>query len=85
MVLLLSGEVVLVEDTKTPLRAGDVACWPAGMAIGHCIHNQSGAEARYLVIGAKHRLDVIHYPHQDLVAHKSGPVRAYFDANGRPL
>ena len=32
MVLILSGEVVLVEDEESILRAGDAACWPAGVS-----------------------------------------------------
>ncbi len=84
MVLILSGEVVLAEDDETTLYPGDVACWPAGLAIGHCLHNRSGAEARYLVIGSRRADDVIHYPDHDLVTHKTGPARAYFHADGRP-
>ncbi|MGV8987677.1 MAG: cupin domain-containing protein [Cypionkella sp.] len=83
MVVMLAGEVVLIEDTPTPLRAGDVACWPAGLAQGHCLHNQSEAEARYLVIGTRGAQDVIHYPDHDLVTHKTGSARAYFHADGR--
>jgi len=83
MVLVLSGEVVLVEDTETLLRPGDVACWPAGLAVGHCLHNRSGAEARYLVIGSRYKRDRIHYPDHDLITEKDGAARAWFHADGR--
>jgi uncharacterized cupin superfamily protein len=83
MVVLLEGELVLVEDTETALQAGDVAAWPAGLAVGHCLHNRSDAPARYLVIGSRRAEDVIHYPDHDLVTRKTGASRAYFHADGR--
>ncbi len=83
MVVMLEGEVMLIEEQETALRAGDVACWPAGLAIGHCLHNRSAAKARYLVIGTRGPRDVIHYPDHDLVAHKDGTARAWFHADGR--
>lgn len=83
MIFLLSGEVVLVEDRETILRAGDVAAWPAGLAVGHCLENRSGAEARYLVIGTRAMRDVIHYPDHDLVTQKDGQTRRYTHADGR--
>lgn len=83
MVVMLAGAVVLVEDIETVLRPGDVACWPAGLAVGHCLHNRSDAEARYLVIGTRRNCDIIHYPDHDFVTHKDGPDRAYFHADGR--
>ena len=84
MVLMLAGEVVLVEDCETLLRQGDAACWPAGQTIGHCLHNRSSVEARYLVVGTRRQQDVIHYPDHDLVSHKDGTARAWFYADGRP-
>lgn len=84
MVLMLAGEVVLVEADETLLRAGDVACWPAGLAIGHCLHNRSAVEARYLVVGSRRVQDVIHYPDHDLIAQKDGAARAWFHLDGRP-
>ena len=83
MVVILSGEVVLVEDQEAILHAGDVACWPAGQAMAHCLHNRSNAPARYLVIGTRVDNDVIHHPDHDLVTRKSGHKRAYFHADGR--
>ena len=83
MIYLLSGEVVLVEACETTLRAGDVAAWPAGLAVGHCLENRSDAEVRYLVIGTRAARDVIHYPDHDLVTHKDGQTRRYTHADGR--
>ena len=84
MVVMLSGEVVLVEDSETLLAPGEVACWPAGHAVGHCLENRGRTPARYLVIGTRKGRDVIHYPDHDLIARKDGAARAWFHADGRP-
>ena len=83
MVMILEGEVMLIEDKETTLRAGDVACWPAGLAVGHCLHNRSATDARYLVIGTRVSRDVIHYPDHDLITRRDGPARIYTHADGR--
>ncbi len=82
MIYMLSGEVVLVEETETTLRAGDVAAWPAGLAIGHRLDNRSTAPASYLVIGTRHQTDIIHYSDHDLITHKDGTARRYLHADG---
>ena len=84
MVLVLSGEVRLIEDDEVPLGPGAVVCWPAGHGVGHCLKNLGTGVACYLVIGTRHDRDVIHYPDHDLVTHKDGKARAYFHADGRP-
>jgi uncharacterized cupin superfamily protein len=84
MVLILSGEVVLVEEEETVLRAGDAACWPAGQAVGHRLDNRSDAPARYLVIGTRNDRDVIHYSDHDLITHKLGTTRRYLRRDGTP-
>lgn len=83
MVYVLSGELVLIEDGETPLRAGEAACWPAGHPVGHQLENRSAADATYLTIGTRNRQDVIHYPDHDLVTVKDGPARRYLHADGR--
>lgn len=83
MIYLLAGELVLIEDSETLLRAGDCAAWPAGHAVGHCLENRSAADARYLVIGSRQRVDIIHYPDHDLITHKDGAARRYTHADGR--
>ena len=77
MVYMLAGEVVLIEDTETPLRVGDAACWPAGIAVGHCLENRSTENAAYLVVGTRGITDRIHYPDHDLTTVKDGPARTY--------
>lgn len=82
MIYMLSGEVVLVEDTATMLHAADAACWPAGNRVGHKLDNRGAGPASYLVIGTRHQTDIIHYPDHDLITHKDGTVRRYSHANG---
>ena len=84
MILMLSGQVILVEDHETLLTAGDAAAWPAGQAIGHRLDNRSDAPARYLVIGTRAQIDRIHYTDHDLVTEKDGPKRRYLHRDGTP-
>ena len=84
MVVMLSGEVVLVEDVETTLRAGDVAAWPAGHPVGHRLDNRSDAPARYLVIGTRGQRDRIHYSDHDLITEKDGATRRYLHRDGTP-
>ena len=70
MILLLAGELVLVEDEETILRQGDAAAWPAGHPVGHRLDNRSDAPARYLVIGTRKDRDTIHYTDHDLITTK---------------
>lgn len=83
-VYVLSGHPVLVEDGETPLSPGDMACWPAGMPLGHHLHNRTDAPAVYLTIGTRLKRDRIHYPDHDLITEKDGPARRYSHADGRP-
>lgn len=84
MILMLAGEVVLVEDAETTLRAGDAAAWPAGQGVGHRLDNRSDAPARYLVIGTRGQRDRIHYTDHDLITEKDGPARRYLHRDGTP-
>ncbi|MDM7933361.1 cupin domain-containing protein [Tabrizicola sp.] len=82
MILMLSGEVVLVEDIETTLHPGDAAAWPAGQAVGHRLDNRSATPARYLVIGTRAQIDRIHYVDHDLITEKDGPARRYLRRDG---
>ena len=85
-ILMLSGEVILLEDgTETRLVPGDAAAWPAGVPIGHCLENRSGAEATYLTVGTRKRADSIHYPDHDRVCHRDGPTRRWTRGDGTPV
>lgn len=84
MVYVLSGEVVLIEDSETTLRTGEAACWPAGSPVGHCLENRSGTTASYLVVGTRNVTDRVHYPDHDLVTEKDGQARRYLYGDGTP-
>lgn len=84
MILMLSGQAVLIEDAETTLNAGDVAAWPAGHPVGHRLDNRSDAPARYLVIGTRSQRDRIHYTDHDLVTEKDGSKRRYLHRDGTP-
>jgi uncharacterized cupin superfamily protein len=68
MVVMLTGEAVLVEDgSETLLRAGDIACFPAGAANGHHLQNRSALPCRFVAIGTNHPdIDECHYPDIDM-------------------
>ena len=84
MTYMLSGEVVLFEETEPHLCKGDAACWPAGAATTHYLENRSDADASYLTIGTRNRLDKIHYPDHNLITHKDGAARRYSQSDGSP-
>ena len=87
MIHMLSGEITLVEgNTTATLRPGDTATFKAGTPLGHCLHNHSTAEARYLVIGTRGQTDVITYPDHDRVLHmtRAPASRRWTDSKGQP-
>ena len=50
--VMLSGEAVLVEDDgRTVLRAGDIAAWPKGSTNGHHLCNESETDCSFVVVG----------------------------------
>ncbi len=68
LVYLLSGHLTLIEgDTLTPMLPGDAATFKAGDPVGHCLRNDSGAEARLLVVGTRNNGDRITYPDHDVI------------------
>lgn len=68
MVVMLSGELVLVEeDDETVMRPGDIACFPAGIANGHHLRNRGTVPAMFVAIGTNHPdIDECHYPDIDM-------------------
>ncbi|MFN6056863.1 MAG: cupin domain-containing protein [Paracoccaceae bacterium] len=85
MIMVLSGQVVLVEDNETLLHAGDVAAWAAGSPLGHRLDNRSAEPAQYLVIGTRNQVDRIHYSDYDLITEKEGSSRRYLRRDGTPF
>ena len=52
MVVMLSGEAVLVEDDgETALQPGDVAAWAKGSTNGHHLVNRSQTDCEFIAIG----------------------------------
>jgi uncharacterized cupin superfamily protein len=51
LLVMLSGEAVLVEDEgRTTLRAGDICAWPQGAGNGHHLRNESDADCCFVVV-----------------------------------
>jgi uncharacterized cupin superfamily protein len=67
LLVMLSGEAVLVEDdARTVLRAGDVCAWAEGVANGHHLINESAADCSFVAISAGPDLGGV-YPDIDMV------------------
>lgn len=80
--VILSGEAVLVEDdARTPMHAGDCAAFPKGSGNGHHLVNESAAPCLFVVIGRPAASDC-HYPDIDL--HLDGPTQSYRHKDGQP-
>lgn len=66
-VVMLAGEAVLVEDdARTLMRAGDMAAFPKGEANGHHLLNKSDGDCVFLAFGRPPTGDC-HYPDIDLL------------------
>ena len=56
LLVMLTGEAVLVEDDgRTALRAGDICAWPAGSRNGHHLINESAEDCSFVVVSAGDR------------------------------
>ena len=54
--VMLDGEAVLVEDDgRTVLRAGDCASWPKGSTKGHHLRNESAEDCTFIVVSGGER------------------------------
>ena len=50
--VMLSGEAVLVEDEgRSILRAGDIAAWPKGTGNEHHLINETESDCTFVVVG----------------------------------
>lgn len=59
MLIMLSGEAVLVEDEgRTTLRAGDIAVWPKGIKNGHHLINEAQEDCVFIAIGGGKARDI---------------------------
>jgi len=76
LVVILSGEAVLVEDDGiTMLAAGDICVWPAGIQNGHCIQNRSSAPCSFLAVSAGDPADGGTYSDIDMMFRPDGFYR----------
>ena len=82
LIYVVSGEVVLVEEDETLLRAGDAAGWKAGVPVAHCLENRSDADAVLLVVGTRAATGVVHYPDHDVVMHHDAEGRRFTRGDG---
>jgi uncharacterized cupin superfamily protein len=63
LVIVVSGELVMLTDAgETPMRAGDIASFPKGVADAHCFVNRSSAPAVLIAIGDNREEDICFYP-----------------------
>ena len=84
-IYVLSGEVVLVTDEgKETLGAGDGAGFKAGDTNGHSLQNNSDSDVLILEIGTRSAEDVGHYNDIDMVAHANGKPGIYTKRDGTP-
>ena len=66
LVVMLAGEAVLVENGgEIPMRPGDIAAFPKGVANGHVLQNRSDAPCVFVAIGRPSASDC-HYPDIDM-------------------
>lgn len=66
LVVMIAGEAVLVDDDgRHPMRAGDIAAFPKNDGNGHVLINESGADCVYVAIGRPAVTDC-HYPDIDM-------------------
>lgn len=68
LLIMLSGEAVLIEDGKeTTLRAGDLAAWPKGAGNGHHLQNRGEHDCVFVAVSAGDSAnDRVEYPDVDL-------------------
>lgn len=88
LLVMLSGEAVLVEDQgRTVLRPGDVCAWASDVENGHHLINESGEDCVFVAISAGRDLGGS-YPDIDMMwddqgryLHKDGEP---YESPGRP-
>ncbi len=85
LVYMISGELVLIENTETTLVAGDAAGWAAGKPVAHCMENRSSEPAVFLVVGTRAARGTVHYPDHNLVLHHEGGARRFTRTDGSPV
>jgi uncharacterized cupin superfamily protein len=85
--LMLEGECTLrLGEKRIRFVAGDYACFPAGVKVGHCLINETDKVCRYVVIGEDNPNESCVYPDSNKVSNRwlgerydRAARREYFD------
>jgi uncharacterized cupin superfamily protein len=86
LVYVLSGEVVLREDTgEIVLKTGDAAAWKAGVANAHCLVNKSTRDAVFIEVGTRAQAERAHYSDIDMMVTRDEKGARYTKKNGEPF
>lgn len=84
-VIVTEGTLVLVDDDgRHEMSVGACAAFPAGDSNGHHFLNESGEEARFLVVGTKAKHEVATYSDVDLMIEVKDGVATFTHKNGTP-
>lgn len=85
LVFVLAGELNLVTDAgEEPIRAGQCAGFPAGLANGHQLVNRGKEPAAYLEISNRDKEDSAYYPDVDLRWNAPDAPGKYSRKDGSP-
>lgn len=80
--VMLSGEAILIDDNgRATLRAGDCAAFPKNDGNGHHLVNESDVDCLYVVVGRPAE-SMCHYPEIDLPV--DGKTLVYTRKDGTP-
>jgi Uncharacterized conserved protein, contains double-stranded beta-helix domain len=75
LLVILEGEAVLIdEEGRTVLKAGEIAAFPKNDGNGHCLINEGEEDCAYLVIGQTVN-GPCHYPDIDMHEFGGGDKR----------
>ena len=85
-VIVLEGELVLITDGgEQVLGPGMTAGFPAGSGDGHHLINRTDADALYLEVGNRDKMDDVNYPDIDLIRRVEDGNRVFLHRNGTPF
>jgi uncharacterized cupin superfamily protein len=86
LLMALEGEMVIVDNNgRHPFRPGMVAGFKAGGGNAHQVVNESGSEARFLVIGTRSQTESVVYPDVDMKAVKTNGTFVVTRKDGTPF
>ncbi len=85
-VIVTEGTCTLVDDHgRHEMSVGDCAAFPAGDANGHHFINQTGEEARFLVVGTKTPDEAVTYSDVDMKGEAQDGVFTFTRRDGSPM